>query len=150
MDHPLFLILYDLETETDGMSSMESESLSSTSSESRDEHDATASDTTSQTGIGLSNPQLFQRERIMLDLINRMHNTGFDDYRVYLFNSVVDRPFIAFRSTWTYPRLPLSANRVLENPQSLRLFLGLPCLVHQEHALGTYWLISIISILRIY
>ena len=53
-----------------GMSSSESESLSSTS---RDEHDATD---TSQAGIGLSNPHLFQRERIMLDLINRMHNTG--------------------------------------------------------------------------
>lgn len=52
------------------MSSIESESLSSTS---RDEHDATD---TSQVGIGLSNPHLFQRERIMLDLINRMHNTG--------------------------------------------------------------------------
>lgn len=52
------------------MSSIESESLPSTS---RDEHDATD---TSQVGIGLSNPHLFQRERIMLDLINRMHNTG--------------------------------------------------------------------------
>lgn len=52
------------------MSSIESDSLSSTSN---DEHDATD---TSQVGIGLSNPHLFQRERIMLDLINRMHNTG--------------------------------------------------------------------------
>ena len=57
------------------MSSIESESLSSTS---RDEHD------TSQTGIGLSNPQLFQRERIMLDLINRMHNTGLMIHRFLL------------------------------------------------------------------
>lgn len=61
------------------MSSIESDSLSSTS---RDEHDAT--DTT-QVGIGLSNPNLFQRERIMLDLINRMHNTGLMII-VYLFN----------------------------------------------------------------
>lgn len=52
------------------MGSSESESLSSTS---RDEHDA---NDTSQVGIGLSDPQLFQREREMLDLINRMHNTG--------------------------------------------------------------------------
>ena len=27
-------------------------------------------------GIGLSDPNLLQRERRMLDLINRMHNTG--------------------------------------------------------------------------
>ena len=52
------------------MSSIESESLPSIS---EDEHDTTD---TSQVGIGLSNPHLFQRERIMLDLINRMHNTG--------------------------------------------------------------------------
>ena len=69
------------------MSSIESESLSSTS---RDEHDAT---NTSQTGIGLSNPQLFQRERIMLDLINRMHNTGLMIYPFYLFNPIADRSF---------------------------------------------------------
>lgn len=28
------------------------------------------------TGVGLSNPHLLQRERALLDLINRMHNTG--------------------------------------------------------------------------
>ena len=49
---------------------------------------------------------------------------------------------IVFRSTWIYPKLPSLANRVLENPQSLRPSLELPCLVHQELALGAYWLIS--------
>ena len=59
---------------------------------------------------------------------------------------LADRPSIAFRSIWTYPRLPSSANKALENPQLLRLSLGLLCLVHQEHALGAYWLISILHI----
>ena len=49
-----------------------------------------------------------------------------------------------FRSTWTYPRSRSLANRALENPQSLKPSRELLCLVHQEHALGAYWLIYLI------
>ena len=63
----------------------------------------------------------------------------------YSTHLIADRPCIAFRSTWTYLRLPSSANRALENPQSSRPSLELLCLVHLEPALGTYWLIYLSS-----
>ena len=56
------------------MAPVEDESSSSTSKDFSSENDGNT--VQAGAGIGLSNPNFFQRERMMLDLINRMHNTG--------------------------------------------------------------------------
>lgn len=58
------------------MSSLENDSPPSTFQNLPNDEGDGDSAQASGLGIGLSNPHLFERERTMLDLINRMHNTG--------------------------------------------------------------------------
>jgi hypothetical protein len=49
------------------------------------------------TAVGLSNPQLSQGRRRMLDLVNRLHTTGYDLNPFLTFNSYKCSPIIASR-----------------------------------------------------
>ena len=49
-------------------------------------------------GVGLSNPQLAQGRRTMLDLVNRLHSTGSVFFSVLVLQ-VIKLTFLARRST---------------------------------------------------
>ena len=49
-------------------------------------------------GVGLSNPQLAQGRRTMLDLVNRLHSTGSVFFSVLVLQ-VIQLTFLARRST---------------------------------------------------
>jgi hypothetical protein len=54
-------------------------------------------------GVGLSNPQLSQGRRRMLDLINRLHSTGYATESPYHFGSMFNLDGIVCKSTSTCP-----------------------------------------------
>ena len=85
---------------------------------------------TSGNGVGLSNPQLAQGRRSMLDLVNRLHSTG----SVYIcpcfyptdLSCSSSNPVC--KSTSIYPRLLSSVHRVLESLPSLNPYPESLCL----------------------
>ena len=90
--------------------------------------------------VGLSDPQLSQGRRRMLDLVNRLHSTGsIIVFFVFTYSSSVAT---VSRSILTFPKLPSSANRALGSrlllKQSLALhFPGLQEPVHGDFVLLT-------------
>ena len=86
--------------------------------------------------VGLSDPQLSQGRRRMLDLVNRLHSTGSIISLFFFFLAQRSLAVAVSRLTLTFPKLPSSANRVLGSRLLLRQFLGLHCLGPQEPVLG--------------
>ena len=84
--------------------------------------------------VGLSDPQLSQGRRRMLDLVNRLHSTGL--IISYFIVFIAHRLFAVSRSTSTFLKLLSSANRALGSRLLLKQFLGLHCLGPQEPVPG--------------
>ena len=88
-------------------------------------------------GVGLSNPQLSQGRRRMLDLVNRLQTTGLAFFLpLSIFFFVCSSTSTVSRLTLTFLKLPSSANRVLGSHRSLKLSLVSPCLGRQGLVLG--------------
>jgi len=94
----------------------------------------------SDNGVGLSNPQLSTGRRRMLDLVNKLHSTGYVLSCPLSFLSTYLRVCAGFRSISICLRLLLSAHRARANRRLLSQSQASPCLELQEPAHGSFQL----------
>jgi hypothetical protein len=86
----------------------------SESSEESSGYHSSASDDGHGVGVGLCDPHHSHGRRQMLDLVNKLHSTGFDHGLYYCAPKISSNASTVYSSTWTFRSLRSSVIKVLE------------------------------------